>query len=72
MGTETNAAVKRLAWLLSLKWERPYSEVCCFVRSRLSIALARGMSLCLRGARDHTANRPALQLESGAGLAMYT
>ena len=50
-GTETNAAVKRLATLLSAKWNRTYSEVCGYVRARLSLALVRSASMCLRGER---------------------
>ncbi|MEM7495956.1 MAG: hypothetical protein AAF471_07510, partial [Myxococcota bacterium] len=71
MGTETNAAVKQLASLLSAKLSTPYSVTCGFVRSRLSMALARGTSLCLRGTRDPNDRRPALQLDNGAGLALH-
>ena len=52
MGCEASAAVKRLASCLSTKWGRTYSEVCGFVRSRLSMALVRSTSMCLRGSRD--------------------
>ena len=70
-GQEATAASKRLAALLSVKWKRTYSEVCGFVRSRLSIALARSLTLCLRGARDPTARPHSFHWESGAGLSLY-
>ena len=40
-------------------WAKPYSEVCGYVRSRLSIALARTTSMSLQGCRDPTARVPA-------------
>jgi hypothetical protein len=70
-GTETQAASKRLASMLSVKWKRTYSEVCGFVRSRLSVALARSTSQCLRGSRDSSARKPSYQWDSGAGLGLY-
>jgi hypothetical protein len=70
-GQEASAASKRLACLLSSKWNRTYSEVCHFVRSRLSIALVRSTSMCLRGARDPTARASRPAWESGSGLALY-
>jgi hypothetical protein len=72
LGSEAKAASKRLAARLSAKWKRPYSEVCGFVRSRLSVALVRSMSTCLRGARDPAANNAARATwDSGTGLALY-
>ena len=41
IGKETQAAVRRLAALLSKKWEREYSAVCRYVRARLLLSLAR-------------------------------
>ena len=71
-GAEANAASKRLAALLSGKWRRTYSQVCGFVRSRLSIALARSASMCLRGCRDPTARSRHYTWEAGgAGLHLY-
>ena len=70
-GAEAAAAEKRLASLLSAKWNKSYSDVCGFVRSRLSIALVRMLSLCLRGARDPTARASHPVWENGAGLGLY-
>ena len=52
MGKETNAVVKRLAALLSKKWDREYAAVCGYVRARLSLSLARSFSHLLRGERE--------------------
>jgi hypothetical protein len=71
-GIEAQAASKRLASCLSVKWKRTYSEVCGFVRSRLSVALACSTSQCLRGARDPSARKPSYQWDSGTGLGLYT
>jgi hypothetical protein len=67
-GTEAQAASKWLASRLSTKWKRTYSEVCGFVRSRLSVALARSTSLCLRSARDPSACGPQALVPLGVGL----
>ena len=47
-GAETLAAQKRLAALLSYKLKREYSEMCGFVRERMSLAIVRSNSLLLR------------------------
>ena len=70
-GAEATAASKKLAALLAAKWKRSYSDVCSFVRSRLSIALARSASQCLRGARDPTARATRPTWDSGTGLGLY-
>jgi hypothetical protein len=70
-GKEANAAGKRLAQLLSIKWKQDYANVCGFVRSRLSIALVRTMSQCIRGARDPTARATHPTWDSGPGLNLY-
>ena len=70
-GGEASEATKRLASRLSAKWKRTYSEVCGFVRSRLSITLVRTTSLCLRGARNPTARANHATWDSGAGLSLY-
>ena len=48
---EALAAQKRLAALLSYKLKREYSEMCGFVRARMSLAIVRYNSLLLRGPR---------------------
>ena len=70
-GAEAEAAEKRLASLLSAKWNKSYPEVLGFARFRLSIALVRSLSLRLRGARDPTARASHPTWENGAGLGLY-
>jgi hypothetical protein len=70
-GAEADAASRRLASRLAAKWKRTYSEVCGFVRSRLSVALVRTTSLCLRGSRDPTPRPSHATWDSGTGLSLY-
>ena len=71
LGVEASAAMKRLATLLTGKWHQPYSQVAGYVRSRLSVALARSTSRCLRADRCPPARTPEPAWESGAGLGLY-
>ena len=48
-GADALAAQNRLATLLSYKLKREYSEMCDFVRARMSLAIVRSNSLLLRG-----------------------
>ena len=48
---EAQAVLQRLSQLLAQKWSKPYSVVRSFANARLSIALARSATLCLRGSR---------------------
>uniref|UniRef100_A0A1X7SXM5 Uncharacterized protein n=1 Tax=Amphimedon queenslandica TaxID=400682 RepID=A0A1X7SXM5_AMPQE len=52
MGKEATCFVKRIGDGLSSKWNKPYSEVVCWLRTRLSFAIIRASILCLRGARS--------------------
>ena len=58
-GKEARAAEKRLASLLSSKWDRPYSEMACFVKTRMSLSIVRSISMLLRGSRSSTWKRRA-------------
>ena len=49
---EALAAQKRLAALLSYNLKQEYSEMCGFVRARMSLAILRSNSLLLRGPRN--------------------
>ena len=64
-------ASRRLASSLASKWKRSYSEVCGFVRSRLSIALVRSASRCLRADRNPMRRTPSPMWDSGTGLGLY-
>ena len=54
-GAEALATQKRLTALLSYKLKREYSEMCGFVRVRMSLAIVRSNILLLRGPRDKRA-----------------
>jgi len=71
VGEEATAASRRLASNLAAKWKRSYSEVCGFVRSRLSVALVRSASRCLRAERNPIRRIHTPQWESGTGLGLY-
>ncbi len=59
---EAQAFERRVASLLAAKWDRQYSEMVGFVRTRMSIAIVRANTLLLRGARSNTrAMRPVLE-----------
>ena len=51
-GTEADFFLRHLAERLSIKWERSYSEVIGWVRSRLSFVILRATLLCVRGSRS--------------------
>ena len=62
---EARSAERRLAGLLAQKWERNYSEMCGYVRTRLSLSIIRSQTLLLRGERANTWRR------RGAGAPNY-
>ena len=70
-GAEALAAQKRLSALLSYKLKREYSEMCGFVRARMSLAIVRSNSLLLRSSCEKGARiwqRP--ELTDGAVMAL--
>ena len=50
-GREATTVAKRLAAVLASKWQRPYSVVCSYVKSRLAIDVIRSTNRCMRGSR---------------------
>jgi hypothetical protein len=71
MGKQAVAASRQLARKLQKKWKRPYSEICGFIRSRLSLSLVRSVSMLLRNPRDGAPQRNPPHWETGAGLSLY-
>ena len=66
---ESLAAQKSLAALLSYKLKREYSEMCGFVRARMSLAIVRSNSLLFQGPRDKGARiRQKPELTDGAEM----
>ena len=65
LAPETNFFLKRLADRLSIKWDRPYSTVIYWIRTRLSFALLRATNLCIRGTWSKIRT---INMEDGAGI----
>ena len=63
---EANHFMKRIVASLVTKWEKSYSETVSFVGTRLSFAVLRSASLCLRGSRVKW--RCSLGFDDGAAL----
>jgi hypothetical protein len=73
VGKEAQTFLRRLAAKLALKWKRPYSVVCGYVNTRISIAIIRATHLCLRGSRvpvNWISNRRP-EWEDKAGLSLF-
>ena len=72
---EARAFEKRVASLLATKWERAYSEMAGFVKSRMSLAIIRSNTMLLRGARSSRRFAPAIQagceFDAMAGIAKW-
>jgi hypothetical protein len=73
LGKEAEVLLNRLAGKISIKWGKPYSEVCGFVRARMSIAMVRATHLCLRGSRIPTSKMSYKfpEWEDSAGLGLF-
>ena len=56
MGREATTFYKRMASLLSVKWNNPYSKTLNWLRCRLSFSLLRSSILAIRGARSSRGN----------------
>ena len=52
LGREATIAYKRIASLLSTKWDRPYPSVLSWIRCSLSFSLLRSSIRCIRGHRS--------------------
>ncbi len=73
LGREAASVIKRLSSLLAAKWEKPYSEVCGYVRARFSVAICRATNRCLRGSRIPASQMSSRfpQWEDQAGLGLF-
>ena len=70
-GAEALATQKILAALLSYKLKREYSEICGFVKSRMSLVKMRSDSLLLcRSRKKGTHIRQQHELTDGAVMAL--
>ena len=57
LGRAATVTYKRLASLLSLKWNEPYSSVMGWLRCTISFSLTRSAISCLRNSRSTASNR---------------
>ena len=70
-GAEALAVQKRITALLSYKLKQEYSEMCGFVRARMSLAIVRSKSLILHDPRDKGAHiRQRQELTDGAVMSL--
>ena len=65
-GRETKAAERKLAGALAGKWDREYSEMVAYVRTRMALAVVRANTLLIRGSRSRRARRP--HIDEGAAM----
>ena len=70
-GKLANKAIKQLSGKLATKWNRQYSVVCGYVRSRLSISLVRSVSMLVRSPRHGLPYKNHPMWLDGAGLSIY-
>ena len=73
LGPQATTSYKRLASLLSAKWNKAYSLTIMWLRCRLAYSLLRSSVMCIRGARSHlghytSATQPPLDLVSKEAL----
>ena len=68
---QARAAATTVAKLLATKWQQPERVVEWYVQVRLSLALIRGTSMCLRATRTAPLRLRRPTWEGGAALALF-
>ena len=71
MGKAAKVAYGRIAALIAVKRDQPYSQVIGWMRCVLSFSLLRSAIMCLRGARSPFHSRPAsaeIELATSEGM----
>ena len=69
LGEAAQASLRRLGRRLAEKWQRAYSQVFGFIKARMSVAILRASSQCLRGPRGRVQGAVCV-MEDGAALAV--
>jgi hypothetical protein len=69
MGEQATKYLQRVGRVLAAKWEKSYSEVMGFITGRVSMAVARAVSMCIRGSRNPFKGRSWF-MQDGAALAV--
>jgi hypothetical protein len=67
MGEQAQKFLRRLGRRLAEKWGRAYSDVAGFIFSRMSIAIVRATSMCIRATRNPIQSRRWC-MDDGAAL----
>ena len=62
---EAEAYVKRLAFHLSKKWDKNYSQTVFWIRARFQMCILKSVSNCFRGSRTKWRGG---NIEDGAGM----
>ena len=70
---EFASALKVIAAKLTVKWGRPHSVVCNYVRTIMSIAIAHATNRCFRGARVPASQigNPLPQWSDGTSFGLF-
>ena len=69
-GMVSNTVYKKLATLLSVKHNKPYSTIINYIRCRISFSLIRSTVLCVRGTRSSPPSSHWDHLIAASDLAM--
>ena len=72
LAREADHVIKAISKRLATKWQRQYSDICGYVKARISIAIVRATHRTLRGSRVPTSrmSNALPQWEDGAGLGL--
>ena len=52
IGEQGKKYLQRVGRVLAVKWGKSYSEVMGFIKCRVSVAIARAASMCIRSSRN--------------------
>ena len=69
MGEQAKKYLQRVGKVLAGKWEKSYSEVMGFITGRVSMAIARAASMCIRASRNPFKGNEWF-MQDGAALAV--
>ena len=69
MGEQAKKYLQRVGRVLANKWEKSYSEVMGFIMGRVSMAVARAASMCIRASRNPFKGNTWF-MQDGAALAV--
>ena len=67
MGEQAKKYLQRVGKVLAGKWEKSYSEVMGFVMGRVSMAVARASSMCIRTSRNRQPLQGQYMVHAGRG-----